>query len=167
VKSRAEKKKVIDQLSQSFSELTSLVMVDYQGLKSGEMDELRKSLRDNNVEFYVVKNSLMKIAAKDTGIEAMESNFKGPMSIAISKDSPIDPAKWLFEFSKEHKALKILGGYLDGKVLSEEEVKALALLPDLDGMRSKLLSVLNGVASKFVRLVNAYKESKEEGGATE
>jgi large subunit ribosomal protein L10 len=59
VKSRAEKKKVIDQLSQSFSELTSLVMVDYQGLKSGEMDELRKSLRDNNVEFYVVKNSLM------------------------------------------------------------------------------------------------------------
>jgi len=165
VKSRAEKKKVIDQLSQSFSELTSLVMVDYQGLKSGEMDELRKSLRDNNVEFYVVKNSLMKIAAKNTGIEAMEANFKGPMSIAISKDSPIDPAKWLFEFSKEHKALEILGGYLDGKTLSVEEVKALALLPDLDGMRSKLLSVLNGVASKFVRLVNAYKESQE--GAAE
>jgi len=161
VKSRAEKKKVIEQLSQSFSELTSLVMVDYQGLKSGEMDELRKSLRDNNVDFYVVKNSLMKIAAKDTGIEAMGANFKGPMSIAISKDSPIDPAKWLFEFSKEHKALEILGGYLDGKVLSIEEVKALALLPDLDGMRSKLLSVLNGVASKFVRLVNAYKESQE------
>ncbi len=165
MKSRAEKKKVIDQLSQSFSELTSLVMVDYQGLKSGEMDELRKSLRDNNVEFYVVKNSLMKIAAKNTGIEAMEANFKGPMSIAISKDSPIDPAKWLFEFSKEHKALEILGGYLDGKTLSVEEVKALALLPDLDGMRSKLLSVLNGVASKFVRLVNAYKESQD--GAAE
>jgi large subunit ribosomal protein L10 len=95
----------------------------------------------------------------------MEASFKGPMSIAISKDSPIDPAKWLFEFSKEHKALEILGGYLDGKVLSVEEVKALALLPDLDGMRSKLLSVLNGVASKFVRLVNAYKESQE--GAAE
>jgi len=162
VKSRAEKKKVIDQLSQSFSELTSLVMVDYQGLKSGEMDELRKSLRDNNVDFYVVKNSLIKIASKDTGIEAMEANFKGPMSIAISKDSPIDPAKWLFEFSKEHKALEILGGYLDGKILSIEEVKALALLPDLDGMRSKLLSVLNGVASKFVRLVSAYKDSQED-----
>jgi len=166
VKSRAEKKKVIDQLSQSFSELTSLVMVNYQGLKSVEMDELRKSLRENDVEFYVVKNSLMKIASKDTGIEALSANFKGPMSIAISKDSPINPAKWVFEFSKEHKALEILGGYLDGKVLSVEEVKALALLPDLDGMRSKLLSVLNGVASKFVRLVNAYKES-QEGGAAE
>ena len=165
MKSRAEKKKVIEQLNQSFSELTSLVMVDYQGLKSGEMDELRKSLRDNSVEFYVVKNSLMKIASKDTGIEAMGADFKGPMSIAISKDSPIDPAKWLFEFSKEHKALEILGGYLDGKVLSVDEVKALALLPDLDGMRSKLLSVLNGVASKFVRLVNAYKESQETGAA--
>ena len=166
MKSRAEKKKVIDQLSQSFSELTSLVMVNYQGLKSVEMDELRKSLRENDVEFYVVKNSLMKIASKDTGIEALSANFKGPMSIAISKDSPINPAKWVFEFSKEHKALEILGGYLDGKVLSVEEVKALALLPDLDGMRSKLLSVLNGVASKFVRLVNAYKES-QEGGAAE
>ena len=162
MKSRAEKKKVIDQLRLSFSELTSLVMVDYQGLKSGEMDELRKSLRDNNVDFYVVKNSLIKIASKDTRIEAMEANFKGPMSIAISKDSPIDPAKWLFEFSKEHKALEILGGYLDGKILSIEEVKALALLPDLDGMRSKLLSVLNGVASKFVRLVSAYKDSQED-----
>ena len=161
MKSRAEKKKVIDQLSQSFSELTSLVMVNYQGLKSVEMDELRKSLRDNDVEFYVVKNSLMKIASKDTGIEALTASFKGPMSIAISKDSPINPAKWVFEFSKEHKALEILGGYLDGKVLSVEEVKALALLPDLDGMRSKFLSVLNGVASKFVRLVNAYKESQE------
>jgi len=138
VKSRAEKKKVIDQLSQSFSELTSLVMVDYQGLKSGEMDELRKSLRDNNVDFYVVKNSLIKIASKDTGIEAMEANFKGPMSIAISKDSPIDPAKWLFEFSKEHKALEILGGYLDGKILSIEEVKALALLPDLESLHGFL-----------------------------
>ncbi len=165
MKSRAEKKKVIDQLSQSFSDLKSLVMVDYQGLKSGEMDELRKSLRDNNVEFYVVKNSLMKIASKGTGVEALEADFKGPMSIAISKDNPVDPAKWIFEFSKEHKALKILGGYLDGKVLTVDEVKALALLPDLDGMRSKLLSVLNGVASKFVRLVNAYKESQE--GAAE
>jgi large subunit ribosomal protein L10 len=167
VKSRAEKKKVIDLLSQSFSDLTSLVMVDYQGLKSGEMDELRKSLRDNNVDFYVVKNSLMKIASKDTGLDTISASFKGPMSIAISKDSPIDPAKWLFEFSKEHKALKILGGYLDGAILSKEEVKVLALLPDLDGMRSKLLSVLNGVASQFVRLVNAYKENQEGTGAAE
>ena len=162
MKSRVEKKKVIEQLNQSFSELTSLVIADYQGLKSGEMDELRKSLRENDVDFYVVKNSLMKIAAKDTGIDALEANFKGPMSIAISKDSPINPAKWLFEFSKEHKALEILGGYLDGNVLSVDEVKALALLPDLDGMRSKLLSVFNGVGSQFVRLVNAYKESQEE-----
>jgi len=167
VKSRIEKKKVIDQLSQSFSELTSLVIADYQGLKSGEMDELRKSLRDNDVEFYVVKNSLMKIASKDTGVDSLAANFKGPMSIAISKDSPINPAKWLFEFSKEHKALEILGGYLDGKILSTEEVKALALLPDLDGMRSKLLSVLNGVASQFVRLVNTYKDTKDGAEAAE
>ena len=162
MKSKLEKKQILDSLKESFAASPALVVANYQGLKSGEMDKLRKSLRDNDVEFQVVKNSLAKIASEGTDIAQINDLFKGPMSLAISSESPVAPAKWIFEFSKEHKALKILGGYLDGKVLSIDEVKALAKLPDLDGMRSQLLSVMNGVASKFVRVIDAYKKSKEE-----
>lgn len=165
MKSRGEKKQVIDLLRSKFAEAKSAVVVNYQGLKSDEMDELRKLLREQQVEFFVTKNSLVKIAAKDTDIDQITPLFKGPTSIALSSEDLVAPAKHLNEFAKEHNALKMLGGYLTGKVLSVEEVKFLAKLPSLDGMRAQFLSVLMGVPSKMARLINAYKEEQEKSEA--
>ncbi len=162
MKSRGEKKQVIDLLHSKFSEAKSAVVVNYQGLKSSEMDELRKLLRDDQVEFFVTKNSLVKIAAKDTELDQIANLFKGPTSIALGSEDPVAPARSISEFAKDHKALKVLGGYLTGNVLSIDEVKAVAKLPNLDGMRAQLLSVLMGVPSQMVRLINAYKEEKSE-----
>ncbi len=162
MKSRSEKQKIVDVLHESFSNAISASVASYQGLNSGEMDELRKELRALDVKYYVVKNTLARKAAEGTQFSEMTASLKGPVSIAISLDNPVNPAKGLFEFSKDHKALKLLSGCLDGKLLSEKEIKALAALPDLDGMRSVLLSVLSGLGSKFVRLLDAYKTSKEE-----
>ncbi len=161
MKSRSEKKMLIDMLHESFSNGVSAVIANYQGLSSVEMDELRKKLREMNVKYYVVKNTLAKKASENTQFSEMTANIKGPISIAVSEDNPVAPAKVLHEFSKDNKALKLINGCLDGKVLSKEEVVSLAALPDLDGMRSMMLSVLNGAASKFVRLLDAYKNSKE------
>lgn len=161
MKSRSEKKMLIDMLHESFENGMSAVVANYQGLSSVQMDELRKKLREMDVKYFVVKNTLAKKASEGTQFEEMTAGIKGPISIAVSEDNPVAPAKVLHEFSKDNKALELINGSLDGKLLSKEEVIALAALPDLDGMRSMLLSVLNGAASKFVRLLDAYKSSKE------
>ncbi len=160
MKSKSEKKQVLDVLQSKFSKAAAGVVVDYQGIKAGEMDALRSMLRKNNVDFYVAKNSLARIAAKSTAVEKITKLFKGPMSIAVSED-PVASAKWLFEYAKTNEKIKIIGGFLGDKTLTLEEVKALAKLPSLNGMRSQFLSVLMGVPSKFVRLVNALKEKTE------
>ena len=162
MKSRSDKEKIVAKLHASFENGVAAAVASYQGLSSGEMDELRKNLRGLNVEYYVVKNTLAKKAAEGTQFSEMTASLKGPVSIAISLDNPVMPAKGIFEFSKDHKPLKLINGCLDGELLSKEKVTALAKLPDLDGMRSMLLSVLNGTAARFVRVLDAYKVSKEE-----
>jgi len=161
VKSKAQKKELIDALHGKFENAVSAVIISYQGVKAGDMDELRKALRTKGIDFYVVKNSLARIASNDTGVSVIGKMFKGPISVAVSSKDAVAPAKELDEFSKRFKSLQILGGYLSGKMLTPDEVKALAKLPSLDGMRARLLSVLMGVPSKFARLVNAYKEKQE------
>ncbi|MBN2695406.1 50S ribosomal protein L10 [bacterium] len=161
MKSKAQKKELIDALHGKFESAVSAVVLNYQGVKAGDMDELRKTLRTKGIDFYVVKNSLARIATNDTELSVIGKMFRGPISVAVSATDAVAPAKELDEFARRFKSLEILGGYLSGKMLSPDEVRALAKLPSLDGMRARFLSVLMGVPSKFARLVNAYKEKQE------
>ncbi|MFC0232454.1 50S ribosomal protein L10 [Vagococcus entomophilus] len=161
----AKKAQLVDEVSAKFSEAVSVVVVDYRGLTVEEVTELRKQLREANVEMKVIKNSILSRAAEKAGLEGMKDVFTGPTAVAFSKEDVVAPAKIIDEFAEKAKALEIKGGVIEGKVASLEEVVALAKLPSREGLLSMLLSVLQAPVRNVAYAVNAVAESKEEGDA--
>ncbi len=168
---REEKTAVVSQLKEAFSDYQVLILADYRGLDVDSMNALRKQLRDSDVTFRVVKNTLLRIASEGTDIEKIQEKFTGPTAIAISTKDPVAPAKILKEFAKTHEALKIKGGILAGKPLSVSDVEGLASLPDRDVLLAQLFSVMNasqtglvnvlaGVIRGFLNVLHAVEEKK-------
>ncbi len=150
---KEEKAAVVSQLKEAFSNYQVMILTDYRGLDVESMNALRKQLRENAVVFRVVKNTLLRIASKETEIEKIQELFTGPTAIAISTKDPVAPAKVLKEFAKEHDALKIKGGILSGKPLSVSDVEYLANLPDRDILLAQLFSVMNAPQAGLVNVL--------------
>jgi len=168
----AEKKKIVDDLSARLSKSSIVILADYKGLDVATINSLRRKLRDGNIEFKVVKNSLLARASEETDVNLIKDYFKGPSAVALGYDDPVAPAKILSEFAKDHEALEIKVGVLDGKVLELNQIKALSVLPSREELLAKLLATLNAVPASFVRTLNeipkkllyvllAVKEQKE------
>lgn len=157
-----KKAQAVEEVTAKFSAATSVVVVDYRGLTVEEVTELRKQLRDANVEMKVIKNSILSRAAVKAGLEGMEDVFVGPTAIAFSNDDVIAPAKIMNEFAAKAEALEIKGGVIEGKVSSVEEIVSLAKLPNREGMLSMLLSVLQAPVRNVAYAINAVAESKED-----
>lgn len=170
------KKESIDELNRVFTTAKSALLANYQGIPAIEMTRFRRHLRDRNLEFMVIKNTYAQKAAKGTGFETEHDKFKGPMSILISYDDAVAPAKALKDFKKEgaEKAPEVLFGVVEGKPVTSEQVKALADLPSKEQLISQLLSVmqgptrsfvgvLSGVTRQFVGVLSAIKDKKESG----
>jgi large subunit ribosomal protein L10 len=117
------------------------------------MNALRRKLREENIEFQVVKNTLLARAAKDTDVDVIRDFFKGPSAVALSYDDPVAPAKVLTQFAKENEHLEIKVGVMNGKLLDTTQIKALAKLPSREVLLSQLLSALNAVPTSFVRTI--------------
>ena len=113
------------------------MIAQYQGLNVNELDELRKQLREKGILFKITKNRITKIAIKETPVKDLEKYFSGPTAAALSSD-PITTAKILTKFSKSHEKLKIIAGFMDGKVLDQKEVAIIATLPSLKKQELKL-----------------------------
>ena len=145
-----EKKKIVEELCEIFSKFKALIVTDYKGLNVTTINELRRKLREADVEYKVVKNSLLIRASENTDVALIKDNFKGPVAIAVSYNDPVAPAKVLMQFAKDCKKLEIKAGVLDGKLLDLSAIKALSELPSQEVLLSKLLSVLNGVPTSFV-----------------
>lgn len=158
----AKKAQEVDEIAVKFSEAVSIVVVDYRGLTVEEVTNLRKQLRDANVEMKVIKNSILSRAAVKAGLKGMEDVFLGPTAIAFSNEDVVAPAKIINDFAGTAKALEIKGGVIEGKVSSVEELIALAKLPNREGLLSMLLSVLQAPVRNVAYAVNAVAESKEE-----
>jgi large subunit ribosomal protein L10 len=167
-----EKKKIVDDLRERFLKSKVVIVTDYKGLDVTKITDLRRKLRDSKVEYQVAKNTLLIRASQDTDVEIIKDTFKGPSAIAISYDDPVAPAKVLTDFAKEHKQLEIKAGVMKGKALDPGEIKALSALPSREQLLGQLLSVMNGVTTSLVRLLNnipqqlmnvlqAIKEQKE------
>jgi len=120
-----------------------------------QITELRSKLRQSKVEYRIVKNTLARKASEGTGIEPLKDYFIGPIGIALSFDDPVAPAKELQEFSKAQQKLEIKVGVLDGKLLKQADVKALASLPSLDALRGKIIGLLQAPASRIARVLQA------------
>ncbi|MDA7028284.1 50S ribosomal protein L10 [Bacillus sp. CLL-7-23] len=159
------KKAVVQEITSKLKESKSTIVVDYRGLNVSEVTELRKQLREANVEFKVYKNTMTRRAVEQAELDGLNDVLTGPNAIAFSAEDVIAPAKVINEFAKKHDALEIKAGVIEGKVSTVEEVKALAELPSREGLLSMLLSVLQAPVRNLALATKAVAEQKEEQGA--
>jgi len=164
-KTKAQKQEILNKIKQNVEESKSIVFASYTGLKVNETNELRKQLDEIGAKYEIVKNSLLKITNKDF-------NFEGPTAAVYSFEDEIAGIKKFFEFTKDKKDIQILGGYIDDKLITQDEVITLSNLPSKDEMIAKLIGSMNAplsnfvgvnreVYSKFVRVIKAYKDKQE------
>ncbi|WP_028609669.1 50S ribosomal protein L10 [Paenibacillus harenae] len=156
-----EKQQAVAVIAAKIAESSSTVVADYRGLNVAQVTELRKQLREAGVDFQVLKNSLVRRATEGTDYVELNNILTGPTAVAFSKDDAVVAAKILNDFAKKNDALKLKGGVVEGKVVSMEEVKALAELPSREGLLSMLLSVLQAPMRNFALAVKAVGEQKE------
>ena len=149
----AEKKRISQDLNERFARATVVIVTDYKGLDVDAINDLRRRLRKAEVEYKVVKNSLLVRASQDTEVAKIQETFKGPSAIALGYSDPIAPAKVLTEFAKDHEVFKIKIGIADGKIIELKEIMALAALPSREVLLGKFVSVLNNVPTGFVRML--------------
>ena len=148
---RNQKTDLVKTLRSTFEDSASVVVVHCNGLTVAESNDLRNKMRNDNCYFKVTKNKITRLALKDTKYQYMDGMFTGQTAIGSSKD-PVTAAKVLVNFAKENEKLVIIGGGLEDKALSKIDVEALAKLPSLNDLRSKLVSLLQASASKIARL---------------
>lgn len=147
---KQQKVEFVEQLSTKLAESKGVVLVDYRGLTVKQDTELRKKFRDAGVEYLVVKNTLLNLAASDQGIEGLDEFLSGPTAVAFGLADPVAPAKILKDFIKETKKMEIKAGILGTKVIDAKEVDALAELPSKDQLIAMLLRALQSPISGLV-----------------
>ncbi|MFD1884080.1 50S ribosomal protein L10 [Paenibacillus wenxiniae] len=156
------KQEAVEVVAAKLRESVSTVVADYRGLNVAEVTELRKQLREAGVEFQVLKNTLVRRATESAELTELNEVLVGPTAIAFSKDDAVIGAKILNDFAKTHNALELKGGVVEGRVVSADEIKALASLPSRDGLLSMLLSVLQAPVRNFALAVKAVSEKEEQ-----
>ncbi|MBW2177535.1 MAG: 50S ribosomal protein L10 [Deltaproteobacteria bacterium] len=149
-----DKKRIAQDLKERFKKSKVIIVTDYKGLNVTNINALRRKLREADVEFKVVKNSLLIRAAEDNDVALIKEHFKGPSAVAISYDDPVSPAKVLTEFAREFKALEIKAGVMGDKVLDLSAIKALSDLPSREILLGMVLSTMNGVPTAFARALS-------------
>lgn len=149
------KKVVVSEISDRLNRVSGAVLMDYRGLTVEEDTALRKQLREAGVEYKVLKNSLVSLAAAEVGIEGLDQYLKGPTAIAFSYDDPIAPAKVLTEFIKKAKKTEIKSGLLGKTVVDVAGVKTLSEMPPKEVVVAKLLGTLNAPITNFVGVLAA------------
>jgi len=153
---RREKERVVSELHQKLQNIRAVILTDYRGLNVEEITRLRRQLQKVSVEYRVVKNTLMRLASKGTGLEGLSDFFVGPTAMAVSNDDPLAPARVLLEFSKETPLLEIRGGLIEGRVVGPREIEGIAKLPRREVLLSNLLRVLVGGQLRLVNTLSSH-----------
>ena len=149
---RAEKKELVATLHDVFKDTGVIVVAHYAGLTVAQMTQFRRRMKAAGGKVKVAKNRLAKLALEGTEAAGIADLFKGPTVIAYSSD-PVAAAKVTMAFAKEHDKLVILGGAMGRTVLDSQSVKALAELPSLDELRSRIIGMIQAPASKLARTI--------------
>ncbi|OYW70562.1 MAG: 50S ribosomal protein L10 [Aerococcus viridans] len=161
----ARKQQEVNEIVEKMNAANSIVVVDYLGLSVAQVTELRKQLREAGVEFKVIKNTIMRRALDSQDLEYHEEVFQGPTAVAFGMEDAVAPAKILSDFAKTADALELKGGVIEGKVLSKDEIKKIAQLPNREGLLSMLLSVLQAPVRNVAYAVKAVADAKGEDAA--
>lgn len=148
---KIQKKKLIDDLSDKIKRQKSLIFTDITGVNVAQVSKLRRELRQAGVDYKVAKKTLIDLAFKQENQDFNLESLRGSLALAFGYDDPISSIKFLSKFTKENNKLKILGGIMEGKILTLNEIKELASLPSRDGL---IALVVGGVKAPINRLVN-------------
>jgi large subunit ribosomal protein L10 len=151
---RADKATAVADIAEQFTASTATLITDYRGLTVAALAELRRSLA-GSATYTVAKNTLIKRAASEAGVEGLDELFVGPTAIAFVSGEPVDAAKAIKTFAKENKALVLKGGYMDGHALTVAEVERIADLESREVLLAKLAGAMKANLAKAAGLFNA------------
>ena len=154
-----KKAEIVNEIATKIKESAGVVFVDYRGLTDEELTSLRKSLRENNADVKVYKNTLTKRALDSLNI-SLDECVVGPSALVYSEDA-VAPIKVVTNFAKDHEALSVKGGLVDGKVTSLAELAELATIPSRDGLLTMLAGGMIGIVKDLSIALNLYSEQKE------
>ena len=160
-----QKKEEVSNLAAKMKEAKLILLTDYRGISVESVTSLRKDLRNTNAEYRVIKNNITKRALAEAGIEGLEDKLVGPTAVVMSNEDYLEPAKAIYEFTKNNDFYKIKGGVIEGKVMTAEEIITLAKLPSRETLLSMLAGALLGNISKFAVALDQVRLQKEESNA--
>ncbi|MEJ5919032.1 50S ribosomal protein L10 [Corynebacterium sp. H78] len=149
-----QKEAAVAVLKQDVEESSAVVLTEYRGLTVTEITELRRAL-GADVKYSVAKNTMIKLAANQAGIEGLDDLLNGPTAVAFIKGEAVDAAKAIKKFSKENDKLVIKGGYMDGAVMDSAQFEALADMDNRETTLAKLAGAFNGVLANVAGLLDA------------
>lgn len=156
---RTEKEQVVQKLAKRLAETDAVFLADYRGINVDQATRLRRELTQAGIEYRVVKNNLIKLAAKGTSAEPLQAFCAGPTAIALAGADPVAPAKILSKFAKDVQAFELKAGVLGGRLLSVADINALADLPSREELLAKALASMNAPVSNFVGTLAAIPRS--------
>ena len=156
---KAFKQDKVSQIKENIDKAQVAIVTEYKGYSVEEITNLRRALQKENGDYMVTKNTLAKLAVKDTPYEVLTETFKGPIAIAFGFNDQVAPAKALSKFIKDTKKGEIIAAALDGKLLSADEAKALATIPSKEEIYAKMLGCVNSPATGIVGSINAVMAS--------
>lgn len=167
------KQAVVQEIKEAIENSKSISIVEYRGLNVAAISELRQKYREAGVNYKVYKNTLVNIALSELGYEGYEEYLAGPNGFVFSNEDMVQGPKISVDFAKDHEALKVKAGIIDGKVVDAESVKALAKLPTKEVLLAQVLgglnapiqgfaNVLTATLSSLVYALNAIKEKQEQ-----
>ena len=157
-----EKQQLVAELAESMKNAQSGVLVNYCGITVEKDTALRAELRKNGVTYKVIKNTYIKRAAEMAGLNGFDSVLEGMTAIAVSED-PIAPAKVLSKFADDNEGFEVKAGFIDGRVIDVNEIKALAAIPGREGLIAKFLGSIQSPHYNFAYAIQAIID--KEGGA--
>ena len=166
----AEKQAVVEQLTDKIRNAAAGVIVDYRGINVAEDTALRKECRENQVDYAVVKNTLLRRAFDNLGLNDLDSHLNGTTSLAISADDPVAPARIMADYAKKlNEKFEIKGGFMEGKAVDLETVNALAAIPPLPTLRAQVLGTMlapiTGLAVVLKQIAEKMEAPAEEAAA--
>lgn len=166
-KTREQKAETLERLKQAFQTGKSVAFADYQGMDVKNITDLRKKMREEDVEYIVAKKTLLSNSAKEAGYDVDFSELEGMISVAFAHGDEMAPMKIIGDAGKA-MPIKLIGGIFDGAIVDARYVNELSALPSKSQLLTQLLHMLNGPTGAFVRLLNAHREKQEaESGIPE
>lgn len=150
---RKRKELLVKELTEQLGQAKGAVLTDFQGIGVNRLTDLRRQLGSSGVEFKVVKNTLAKRASEELGLDDLHSYLEGPTAIAYSLEDPVAPAKAIADFIKANRILKIKAGLVEGKVIPQDGVQALADLPAREVLIAQVVGAMAAPLSGFVNVL--------------